>query len=206
MSQEVPRSYLVGKISLLENSSKKPVFFSTPPGAATFDPLSSILVSQSNIEQMAQGPIHPVWPSVRSGKTEGTVIMFVLVDRTGHVREATILGTNNRAMGEAANDQLTQLQWAPATSNGNPIQVHAIISLPFSTTLVPGTATAAQDDPVNVASGIVAGRALFQPRPIYPMAARSMYQEGLAFFASNDRQRRNHQKSQSNRRYLTTLC
>jgi TonB family protein len=181
MSQVDPGTYLVGKILQLETSSKKPSFFDTPAGSKPFDEFSAFTVTQPTIEKMAGGLLHIAWPPVKTGKTEGTVMMWVSVDRSGHVREATSINTDNPEITEAARDQLLQARWKPAVSNGNQIQVYALVNLPFSTTLIPDTTAPARNAAVSLPSGVVAGRAIFQPRPSYPPLARSAQVQGSVY-------------------------
>lgn len=181
VSQPAPEIYLAGKIQLLESSNKKPSFFSTPSGATASDALSSLRISQSSLELMARGPIHITWPSVRGGKTEGTVLMFVSVDHNGHVREVSTIGTDNSELSESALGQLRQMQWEPATSKATPIQVDAVISLPFSTTLVPDATTAPHDSTIKVATGVMTGKAVLQPRPAYPEVAKQQHVQGSVY-------------------------
>jgi TonB family protein len=181
LSQAIPGTLLVGKISQLEDSSKKPSFFSAPSDAKTNDTHLSVHVAQSNIEQMAGGALHIAWPPVSGGKTNGMIVMFVSVDQVGRIREAYPVGTDNPRLAGAARDQLLQMQWKPAVVKGVPVQIDAVINLPFSTTLNPEPESGAKNNSFKVQSGVMAGRKISGGPPKYPEVAREQHVQGSVY-------------------------
>jgi outer membrane biosynthesis protein TonB len=73
-----------------------------------------------------------VWPTVREGKTEGLISVYVSVDRSGHVREVWPLVSNNLELNQAAREQLLRWQYKPY-NNGGPSQMEAVLTFAFST-------------------------------------------------------------------------
>lgn len=181
LSQTMPGTVLVGKISQLEDSNKKPPFFSAPPNAKINDSQLSVHVAQANIEQMAGGPIRIAWPSVSGGKTDGMIVMFVSVDQVGRIREAYPVGSDNPWLAGTARDQLLQMQWNPAVVKGVPVQVDAVINLPFSTTLTPELESNAKNSSIKVQGGVIAGRKISGGPPKYPEAAREQHVQGSVY-------------------------
>jgi TonB family protein len=181
LSQAIPGTVLVGKISQLDDLSKKQSFFSAPSDAKTDDPHLFVHVTQPNIEQMAGGTIHIAWPSVSGGKTNGMIVMFVSIDQVGRIREAYPVGTDNPRLAGAARDQLLQMQWKPAVVKGVPVQVDAVITLPFSTTLTPQVESAVKNNSIKVQTGVMAGRKMSGPPPKYPEVAREQHIQGSVY-------------------------
>jgi TonB family protein len=181
ISQPTSEDFLVGKITELENSNKKPTFFSPSSDTTATNTLTSLHVSQSSIEQMAGSTIHIDWPLVTAGKTDGSVLVFVSIDRTGRVREASTVGTDNFRVTTAALDQLLKMQWSPAVIKGNPVQVDALINLPFSTQLAPQSATTINNNVLKVPDSVVAGRKIEGVPPIFPEIARQQHQGGTVY-------------------------
>jgi TonB family protein len=137
ISSILQETLLVGKIEQLEGSNKGPGFFDTPSQTDDSDPLSSVRVAASQIQRLAGGQIPIEWPVVRSGKTEGTVSVYVSVDTHGQVREASIIHSDNPEVNRAVVDQLQHMKWKPAVSKGSPVQIEGPLVFPFSTKMDP---------------------------------------------------------------------
>jgi TonB family protein len=154
ISQPASGQYFIGKIGKLENSSKTPDFFSTPPASTPTDSFDPISLSTQSLEQLAPKPLHIDWPTVRRGKTTGTVTLLVSLDRTGRVREASVAASDNHELDKAARTQVAQQQWKSASSKGTPIQVQGTIALPFSTTMAADAPGIAEPFPVEPSEGV----------------------------------------------------
>lgn len=173
-------NYLVGKIMTLEDSYKKPDFFNTASGISAPNTLASLNISQPQIERMAEGPVHIVWPPVSEGNTEGTVTVFVSVDNTGRVREANVVRSDNSEIILAVGNQLRAMRWIPATSEGHPIQVEGLLQLPFSTKISSDVKTVAINTTPETPK-ITGGGILHQQKPLYPEQARVAHLVGPVY-------------------------
>ncbi len=100
----------------------------TPPE----ERLRSIRVSEETLTAISASRPDILWPTVRSGKTTGVLSMYISVDRGGHVREAWPLNSDNAGLEDPAREQVKQWIFKPAT-DGSPVQVEAVVTLPFST-------------------------------------------------------------------------
>lgn len=81
-----------------------------------------------------------VWPAVREGKTAGVLSLYISVDRSGHVREAWPLASDNPELDAAAREQVLAWQYKPYM-NGGPSQMEAVLTFAFATKIenpVPG--------------------------------------------------------------------
>lgn len=96
------------------------------------DQMKTIQVTEDITRALALNTPPIVWPSVREGKTEGVMSVYVSVDRSGHVREVWPLVSNNLELNEAAHQQLLQWQYKPY-NNGGPSQMEAVLTFVFAT-------------------------------------------------------------------------
>lgn len=74
-----------------------------------------------------------VWPAIRTGHTSGVLSMLISADRSGHVREAYPLNSDNSDLNDTARDQVRKWQFKPAVSEGVPVQVESVLTLAFTT-------------------------------------------------------------------------
>jgi TonB family protein len=179
ISEIEPSAFIVGKIERLEISNKKADFFGTPQPSNDSDPLSSIRIPTSQLRRMAKAPFPIEWPAVHSGKSEGSIIVFVSVDTHGEVREASIVHSDNPELNQIALDQLRQLKCVPAVSKGIPTQVEGLLVFPFSTRTDQATNTSATA--LSVPGAITAGRAISQAKPEYPAIAKWQHIRGPVY-------------------------
>ena len=162
ISQPASGQYFVGRIEKLDNSYKKPDFFATPPASTQTDSFDATSLNSQSMDQLAPRPLHIDWPTIRQGKTTGTVTLLVSLDRTGRVREANVVASDNPELNKVANTVVAQQQWKSASSKGTPIQVQGTIALPFSTTIAADAPGAVDPLPLEPSEGI-AGRLLPSP-------------------------------------------
>jgi TonB family protein len=159
ISQPTSGQYFVGRIEKLDNTSKKTDFFVTPQASTQTDTFDSVSLNSRSLEQLTPKPLQTDWPTVRQGKTTGTVTLLVSLDRTGRVREASVVASDNHELDKAARTQVAQQQWKSASSRGTPIQVKGTITLPFSTTVAKDAPGITEPFPIEPSEG-VAGRLL----------------------------------------------
>ena len=94
--------------------------------------MKNIQVTEETTRALALDTPPIVWPTVREGKTEGVMSVYVSVDRSGHVREVWPLVSNNLELNDAAREQLLHWQYKPY-NNGGPSQMEAVLTFAFST-------------------------------------------------------------------------
>jgi hypothetical protein len=70
------------------------------------------------------------WPSIREGKTQGILSLYVSVDKTGHVREVWPFHSDNPEVSAAACAQLQQWQFKPYV-NGVAMQMESVLTFAF---------------------------------------------------------------------------
>jgi hypothetical protein len=76
------------------------------------------------------------WPVVRRGKASGQLALYISADRSGHVREAWLVGSDNPEVSDAARDQVLRWRFQPYV-NGVPMQMESVLTFIFASTLDP---------------------------------------------------------------------
>lgn len=84
------------------------------------------------------------WPTVREGKTEGNMILHVLTDRTGQVREAYKHNSDNGGIDDFGREQALKYKFKPLIVDGVAKQMETPLVIHFSTHLT---------DPLPVVTG-----------------------------------------------------
>lgn len=88
-------------------------------------------VVESTARSIALDTPEPKWPAVREGKTSGTASVYISVDRSGRLREAWPLTSDNPEITSALQYQLKHWQFKPYV-NGFPMQMEAVFAFAFS--------------------------------------------------------------------------
>lgn len=95
--------------------------------------IGRIGLSEATVRSLATYTPDILWPSVRSGKTSGVLSMYISVDRTGHVREAWPLNSDNAGLEDPAREQVMKWQFKPAKMHDTPVQTETVLTLAFNT-------------------------------------------------------------------------
>jgi hypothetical protein len=128
-----PGLVLAAKITeLVELPNPDEKLFTIDAVTPSAEHMKTIQVTESTTQALALNTPPIAWPSVREGKTEGVMSVYISVDRTGHVREVWPLVSNNLELNEAAREQLLKWQYKPY-NNGGPSQMEAVLTFAFST-------------------------------------------------------------------------
>ena len=76
--------------------------------------------------------VKPVYPeAARRAHLEGAVILEVIVDTEGNVRDLRVLRGLMLGMTEAAEDAVRRWRWEPAKLNGRPVEVYITVTVIF---------------------------------------------------------------------------
>jgi hypothetical protein len=90
-------------------------------------------VSEDTIRGSSSYVPDVLWPPVRSGKTSGVLSMYISIDRSGRVREAWPLNSDNAGLEDPAREQVMKWQFKPAKMNDVPVQTETVLTLAFNT-------------------------------------------------------------------------
>ena len=94
--------------------------FDTPPNAGGTNPLTSVMLSTSELTSLAGGLPDLPWPNPIPG--HGMFTAWVSIDGTGKVREAHSLNSDESGIAAAMSAELVGRQWKPYVKDGQPVQ------------------------------------------------------------------------------------
>ena len=140
--------------------------------------------------------VEPIYTSLaRKSRVSGIVILEVIIDHTGVVKDAQVLKPLPYGLDQAALDAVKQWTFRPGTLNGQAIDVIFNLTINFR---VPGAATtavdpiqsngatqpvpsnnAAGDGPFRVGGDVTRPIVLSQVEPVYPTAAKEARISGM---------------------------
>ena len=94
--------------------------------------LQSVYLSEADLKSLSVKNHEIVWPTIRDGKTSGTLSLYVSIDKEGRVRETFPLNSDNSNLNPAARQQVQDWKFKPATIDGKPVQIESILTFAFS--------------------------------------------------------------------------
>jgi hypothetical protein len=100
----------------------------TPPAQQ----IKSVQVGEDTARRIAVNAPEIAWPSVREGKTSGVLALYISADRSGHLREAWPLSSDNPDITDAAREQVLRWQFQTYV-NGIPMQMESVLVFAFNT-------------------------------------------------------------------------
>jgi hypothetical protein len=112
---------LAASVTLLEELKSPPASFDTPAGATDVDPFAEIQVSTQQLHDLAGGSINPKWPTPIPG--HGMFSVWVSLDKSGTVREAHLLNSDESGFAGDMAATLIGLRWKAPLVNGSPVQI-----------------------------------------------------------------------------------
>ena len=128
-----PGLVLTAKVTeLAELPSPDEKLFTIDAATPATEQMKTIQVTEDSARALALNTPPMVWPTVREGKTEGVMSVYVSVDRSGHIREVWPLVSNNLELNQAAREQLLRWQYKPY-NNGGLSQMEAVLTFAFAT-------------------------------------------------------------------------
>ncbi|GBC79716.1 hypothetical protein HRbin09_00942 [bacterium HR09] len=76
--------------------------------------------------------VAPTYPEIaRKARIEGVVILEIIVDKAGNVRDVRVLRGLGMGLTEAAVEAVRQWRYEPATLNGRPVEVYITVTINF---------------------------------------------------------------------------
>jgi TonB family protein len=171
-----PGTRLVGQVEVLEELDSDTIAPFSMDGQPSSSAIQTVPINQDTFEKLLAEPLAIKWPAVHSGNTKGLLSMYVSVDRSGQVREAYPLNSDNAGLQDAARDQLLKVKLKPAVVRGETVQTEVPLTFRFSTfneSDQSGAADAAQPESVSVKPIIVSLQIANSLRlrmfaPVYP--------------------------------------
>ena len=106
--------------------------------------IQTVFVSMATNQSLFESVPTIEWPPVHEGKTEGNMIVHVITDRTGQVREAYKHNSDNAGTEAFSTQQALKYKFKPLLVNGVAVQMETLLVLHFSTKI---------GDPIPVLTG-----------------------------------------------------
>lgn len=95
--------------------------------------IHSVVLHETDFRSLATDKLEIVWPQVLDGATTGTSAFYVSVDRSGQVREALPLHTDNERSNDSARRQIMKWKFKPVMRDGGPVQAESILTFGLNT-------------------------------------------------------------------------
>jgi hypothetical protein len=99
--------------------------------------LRTVTVNEQTLRRMALSSPPMRWPTIHDGKPDGTLSIYVCLDRQGSVRETYGLNSDNPYLTDAARKQLMHWRFKPLSDDGEPVQVESILTFAYQTRILP---------------------------------------------------------------------
>jgi hypothetical protein len=125
---------LQGRLTTLEKWTPDDALLAITTPTAPSDRILTTLVSTLTEESMLESaPKDVAWPAVRSGKTEGYMIVQAITDRTGQVRETSKHNSDNPGLESFGREVALKYKFKPLVVDGAPQQMVMPLVLHFTT-------------------------------------------------------------------------
>jgi hypothetical protein len=95
--------------------------------------LKTVPVSEDALRGLSLEAPDIAWPPIKGGKTSGVLSMYISVDKSGQVREAWPLNSDNADLEGPAREQVKKWRFKPASVNGASVQVESVLTFVFNT-------------------------------------------------------------------------
>ena len=125
---------VTAKVQTLDDLGEVPAgFFEADPAGGDLNPLETKLIDEPTLRKNLS-PMKPVaWPTVQNGPFAGNVTTWIVIDRTGSVREIDGPVSENAAVNDAGKEAVAKMHFTPFEMNGLPVQVMSQFPLQFKT-------------------------------------------------------------------------
>jgi hypothetical protein len=134
--------HATARITVLENLDPSSVSFALPPNTPSSSLIHTVILDEVTLRKNLQPGSPPQWPAVQDGPLEGLLTTtYVLVDRTGAVRDVGMILSDSPALNNPAKEFIGGLRFKPFVVNGEPVQVISRITMPFKTVRPAGMET-----------------------------------------------------------------
>ena len=122
------------RITVLENLDLSTVSFTPPPDTTSSPLIHTVVLDEISLRKNLLPSPPPQWPAVEDGPFEGILTTtYVLVDRTGAVRDVGMMLSDNPRLDDAAKKYIASLHFKPFVANGEPVQAVSRLTMPFNT-------------------------------------------------------------------------
>jgi hypothetical protein len=124
---------LAGRLTILEKLKKwDPSFFKIDAESPAGESISTAFIPTAQEEGLLEKAPQLEWPSVREGRTDGYMIVFVRTDKTGQVREAAEYSSHNPAVEKFGMEHALDYKFKPLIIDGKAVQFETPLVLHYT--------------------------------------------------------------------------
>lgn len=98
--------------------------------------LRLVRVPEVEYRKLAIDPPVMKWPSLKVRPTSGSLATYIVTDRTGKVREARFIVSNNMSLRDGAVELVRQWRFKPLLIDGVPVEVETTMTFSYDTDIV----------------------------------------------------------------------
>jgi hypothetical protein len=145
---------IVGALTTLETLvSDTTTLFKIQSPTPEEDQIETNFVPMATNESLLEKAPTIEWPPIHEGKTEGNMIVHVVTDRTGQVREAYKHNSDTPGLEAFGREQALKYKFKPLLLNGHPVQMETPLVLHFKTKIGDSLPVVSGDDIPKYSSG-----------------------------------------------------
>jgi hypothetical protein len=123
---------LTATVTVLEDLHPDAKLFAVHKATPDKKRLRVVVVPELELRKLAQDTPAPHWPDMATGALSGAMVMRVVVDREGNVRSVDDFFSDNKALQQAAQEQIGKWRFRPYMDQGAPVQVISTLTFAFS--------------------------------------------------------------------------
>jgi hypothetical protein len=132
----IPHGDIKTTVSVLEDlKNPDEQMFSITKPTPPENQLRMVQVPEDDYRKLEIDPHEMKWPPVKVRPTTGTLATYIVADRTGRVREARFIISNNMTLADGAVEVVKQMRFKPYLVDGVPVQVETTMTFPFEAVL-----------------------------------------------------------------------
>jgi TonB family protein len=163
-------------------------------------PPERIRVGEDAMRGVLVKKVAPVYPPLaRQARIQGTVILNVVIDKSGNVYDVQLV-SGHPMLAPAAVEAVKQWKYRPYLLNGEPVEVETTVQVifrlqgkpaPGAPQIIPFSPTETEPprpltpQRIRVSSGVAQGLLVSKVNPEYPPEARKQHVQGVVFLKVN---------------------
>jgi len=120
-------------VTLEDLGNTPPGFFDAEATGGDATLLRTVVVDERALRKNLLPGEPVVWPAVKDGPLTGGVTTEIVLDRAGKVQQIGSIVSTNPALSETAGKAIVAMRFKPYVVNDTPVQVVALITIPFKT-------------------------------------------------------------------------
>lgn len=131
----VPRGWLSTRVELQDLAQIDERLFDIPNPSPASQHIETVQVPEVEYRKLAINSPVVKWPTVKTRPTTGSLVVQIVTDRQGRVRDCHFVISHNMSLGQASEELVKKWRFKPYLVNGVPVQVRTTMTFAFDTTM-----------------------------------------------------------------------